>query len=805
MKWQETIQREILEQYIDRELEGLVGRLFQKTVQEAQERELYTALLYLTKGLMRLTVPNEASKKVYYISSEFLTGRLLANSLINLGVYERLEGYLAEKGKSLSRICQIEPEPGLGKGGPGHLAACMMESIASLGLPGEGIGLNYHFGWFRQVLRDGQQTEEKDLWMERTSWLTRTDLTFDVRFGDGKVTSRLYNLDVIGYENGVSRLRLFDLEGLDETLAGDGISFDKSLVWKNLTLFCDFDDSDEAGRLLRFCQQYFLVSSAVQLILKEMKEKQYDLRRMYDYAVIQLNDTEPSLIIPELIRILVEDKAFSMDDAIQVVRRTCAYTTHSLRPDLLGSWSMRRMERVVPQLIPILRELSRRIGSEFSDPAVQIIDADERVRMANLNIHYGFSVNGVSAHHMECLKNGPMNDLYRIYPEKFRSETGGISFRRWLMCANRELAELITYTIGRGWKNDWRQLEKLLDFDGDEAFLQKLLDVKRKKKEALSAFLAEKEGIRPDPDSVFDMQTVSLRGCGPQLLNALYIIHKYLEIRDGKRPVRPLTFLFGAKAEPTSRTALDTVHLLWVLGQIIDRDPAVQGQIQVILAENYDISYAEMVTPAGDISEQVSLSRGDASGVGCMKFMLNGALTLGSLEGICIEICGLTGEDNFYVFRGGMGQDNGASQTDSAAQTAGTVQEGEAVQKDGAVREGIAGQDVWAAQVSIETQTAGAALNGAAARAVAFLVGEEALASGNGEILRRVHGRLLEGDCAEIPALLDEYISVKDRMLADYEDRLGWARRMLVNIAKAGFFSADRTVEAYNRDIWKVT
>ncbi len=797
MKWQETIQREILEQYVDRELEGLIGRLFGKTAETAQERELYTALVYLTKGLMHLTVPNEGSKKVYYISSEFLTGRLLANSLINLGVYEKLEDFLTGKGKSLSRICQIEPEPALGKGGPGHLAACMLESIASLGLPGEGIGLNYHFGWFRQSFRNGQQTAEKDEWMERTSWLNRTDVEFDVRFGNGKVTSRLYDLDVIGYENGVSRLRLFDLQSVDEALAGEGISFDKARIEKNLTLFCDFDDSDEDGRLLRFCQQYFLVSNAAQLILKEMKEKQYDLRRMYDYAVIQLNDTEPSLIIPELIRILVQDKAFSMDDAIQVVRRTCAYTPHSLRPDLLGSWSMRRMERVAPQLIPVLRELSRRIDREFSDPAVQIIDADERIHMANLNIHYGFSVNGVTAHHMDCLKNGPLRDLYQIYPDKFRSETGGISFRRWLMSANRELAELISHAIGNGWKTDWRQLEKLLRFEEDEVFLRKLLAVKRKKKEALSMFLAEKEGIRPDPDSVFDVQTVSLRSCGPQLLNALYIIHKYLEIKDGKKPVRPLTFLFGAKAEPTDRTALDAVHLFWVLTQIISRDSDVQGWIQVVTAENYDISYAEEVTPAGDISEQISLSRGDASGVGCMKYMLNGALTLGSLEGTGIEVHRLVGDDNFYVFRGGTADRAGAAQAEDGA----VRDTGAAQVEDGAIRDtGAAQTEGGAAWDNGAAKPPG----GAAERAVSFLVGTQALAVGNGEILHRLYGQLLHGDCADVPPLLEAYISVKERMLTDYEDRLGWARRMLVNIAKAGFFSADRTVEAYNRDIWKI-
>ncbi len=786
MKWQETIQREILEQYVDRELEGLTGRLFRKTVEEAQERELYTALLYLAKGLMHLTVPNEGSKKVYYISSEFLTGRLLANNLCNLGIYEKLDAYLAGKGKSLSRICRLEPEPALGKGGPGHLAACMMEAIASQGLPGEGIGLNYHFGWFRQVIRDGQQTEEKDRWMERTSWLTRTDVEFDVHFGDGKVTSRLYDLDVIGYENGVNRLRLFDLQGVDEALAGEGVSFDKARIGKNLTLFCDFDDSDEDGRLLRFCQQYFLVSSAAQLILKEMKEKQYDLRRMYDHAVIQLNDTEPSLIIPELIRILVQDKAFSMDDAIQVVRRTCAYTTHSLRPDLLGSWSMRRMERVAPQLIPVLRELSRRVSREFSDPEVQIIDADGRVHMANLNIHYGFSVNGVTAHHMDCLINGPLNDFYRIYPDKFRSQTGGISFRRWLLCANRELAELISHAVGNGWKTDWRQMERLLDFCEDEAFLQKLLRVKKQKKEALSDFLEEKEGIRPDPDSVFDVQTVSLRSCGPQLLNALYIIHRYLEIRDGKLPARPLTFLFGAKAEPADRTALDVVHLFRVLARIIDRDPAVRGWIQVAALENYDIGYAEKVTPAGDISEQISLTRGDASGVGCMKFMLNGALTLGSLEGMCLEIYGLVGDGHFYVFPGGAAQEDGCSGMPQPAGASGAC--GSAAGEIGAARAG-----------------SGTAREDAAGRAVAFLVGEQAMAAGNGEILRRLHGQLAGGDRADIPSYLDAYISVKERILADYEDRPGWARRMLVNIAKAGFFSADRAAEAYNRDIWKLT
>lgn len=754
MKWQETIQREILEQYVDRELEGLTMRMFRKTVEESEDRELYRALLYLAKGLMHLTVPNEGSKKVYYISSEFLTGRFLTCNLINLGVYDKLEEYLAGKGRSLSRIAALEPEPALGKGGPGHLAACMMDSIASLGLPGEGIGLNYHFGWFRQAFQDGEQTARKDGWMENPSWLTRTDVKFDVCFGGGKVVSRLYDVDLIGYENGVNRLRLFDLEGVDEGLTGPGISFDRRQIGKNLTLFCDFDDADEAGRLLRFCQQYFLVSSAAQLILKEMKEKQYDLRRMYDYAVIQLNDTEPSLIIPELIRILVQDKAFSMEDAIQVVRRTCAYTTHSLRPDLLGNWSMERLERVVPQLTPVLRELSGRIEREFSDPAVQIIDAGRRVHMPNLNIHYGFSVNGVSAHHLECLKNGPMQVFYRIYPEKFRSETGGISFRRWLMSANRELAELITHTVGNGWKTDWRKLEKLRDFEDDGAFLQKLLQVKRQKKEALCAFLKEETGLQLNPDSVFDAQTASLRGCGPQLLNALSIIHSYLEIKEGRTPARPLTFLFGAKAEPSCRMALDAVHLFLALAEVINRDPDVKDWMQLAVLENYDISFAEMVTPAGEISEQISLEPGDASGVGCMKFMLNGALTLGSLDGIGVEMHGLVGDGNFYVFPG--------------AGAAGAVSE-------------------------------------RGRRALDFLIGEPLLRAGKEEILRRLHGQLSQG--AGMPAVraLEGYLAVRERMLADYEDRAGWARRMLVNIAEARYFSSDRTVEAYDRDIWRIS
>mgnify|MGYP000033219360 FL=1 len=768
MKLEETIQREIMEQRIEAGLEDLSQRLFGKTLEETTDEETYVVLLSLVKGMERATIPNDGDKKIYYISAEFLIGKLLSNNLINLGIYDKVEEILKNRGKELSRIEEIEPEPSLGNGGLGRLAACFMDSIATLGLPGEGIGLNYHFGLFKQVFENRLQTEEKNDWIQNDSWLNRTDVSFDVFFGDKKVTSRLYDIDVIGYENGINKLRLFDVESVDESIVKDGISFDKEEIEKNLTLFLYPDDSDEAGNLLRIYQQYFMVSNAAQLILMEMKEKHHDLRRLYEHAVIQINDTHPSMIIPELIRILVNDKAFTMDEAIDVVSRTCAYTNHTILAEALEKWPLSYLEKVVPQLVPIIKELSARVARKYSDPRVQIIDKDGRVHMAHMDIHYGFSVNGVAAIHTEILKETELHPFYEIYPEKFNNKTNGITFRRWLLSCNRELTALIDETIGTDYKKDAGKLEKLMEYVDDEAFTDRLLEIKKEKKRILAEYILEKEGETLNPDSIFDVQIKRLHEYKRQQMNALYIIHKYLEIKKGKRPARPLTFLFGAKAAPAYVIAKDIIHLLLVLQQIVNNDPDVKDFMKVVMVENYNVSYAEKLIPAADISEQISLASKEASGTGNMKMMLNGAVTLGTADGANVGIHELVGDDNIYIF--------------------------------GADSEAVISHYEKADYVSKEYYEKSPVIR----EAVDFIVGEQAMAAGSRENLERLYNELLNKDWFMTLLDLEDYIRVKDRMFADYEDRAKWKRMMAVNIAKAGFFSSDRTIAEYNRDIWKL-
>ena len=768
MKLEETIQREIMEQRIEAGLEDLSQRLFGKTLEETTDEETYVVLLSLVKGMERATIPNDGDKKIYYISAEFLIGKLLSNNLINLGIYDKVEEILKNRGKELSRIEEIEPEPSLGNGGLGRLAACFMDSIATLGLPGEGIGLNYHFGLFKQVFENRLQTEEKNDWIQNDSWLNRTDVSFDVFFGDKKVTSRLYDIDVIGYENGINKLRLFDVESVDESIVKDGISFDKEEIEKNLTLFLYPDDSDEAGNLLRIYQQYFMVSNAAQLILMEMKEKHHDLRKLYEHAVIQINDTHPSMIIPELIRILVNDKAFTMDEAIEVVSRTCAYTNHTILAEALEKWPLSYLEKVVPQLVPIIKELSARVARKYSDPRVQIIDKDGRVHMAHMDIHYGFSVNGVAAIHTEILKETELHPFYEIYPEKFNNKTNGITFRRWLLSCNRELTALIDETIGTDYKKDAGKLEKLMEYVDDEAFTDRLLEIKKEKKRILAEYILEKEGETLNPDSIFDVQIKRLHEYKRQQMNALYIIHKYLEIKKGKRPARPLTFLFGAKAAPAYVIAKDIIHLLLVLQQIVNNDPDVKDFMKVVMVENYNVSYAEKLIPAADISEQISLASKEASGTGNMKMMLNGAVTLGTADGANVEIHELVGDDNIYIF--------------------------------GADSEAVISHYEKADYVSKEYYEKSPVIR----EAVDFIVGEQAMAAGSRENLERLYNELLNKDWFMTLLDLEDYIRVKDRMFADYEDRAKWKRMMAVNIAKAGFFSSDRTIAEYNRDIWKL-
>lgn len=749
-------------------LEAMTQKMYGKAVKDLGDKELYFAILNMTKELMEGKGVIKGAKKVYYISAEFLIGKLLSNNLINLGIYDELASALKEEGKDLSRIEEIEPEPSLGNGGLGRLAACFLDSIASLGLPGDGIGLNYHFGLFKQVFENRQQKAEKNDWIEQQSWLTKTDISFPVYFGDKKVVSRLYDIDVIGYGQGMNKLHLFDIETVDESIVKDGIDFDKKDIDKNLTLFLYPDDSDEAGQQLRIYQQYFMVCNGAQLILKEMKDNGYDLHELNEHAVIQINDTHPTMVIPELIRILTEQEGFSMDEAIDVVSKTCAYTNHTILAEALEKWPVSYLEKVVPQLMPIIRELDKRVAAKYTEEKVQIIDKDNRVHMAHIDIHYGFSVNGVAAIHTEILKDTELNHFYKIYPEKFNNKTNGITFRRWLLSCNKELAACITKTIGDGYKKDAAELEKLLKHIDDGALLTEIKAIKNAKKAELAAYIKENEGVEINPDSIFDIQIKRLHEYKRQQMNALYIIHKYLEIKGGKKPSTPVTFIFGAKAAPAYIIAQDIIHLLLCLQEIINNDPDVKDYMKVVMVENYNVSYAERLIPACDISEQISLASKEASGTGNMKFMLNGAVTLGTSDGANVEIHELVGDDNIYVF-GEKSEDVIAhyEKADYAAK--------DFYKKSKVIRE-----------------------------AVDFITSKEILKAGNKTRLVRLQKELINKDWFMTLLDLEDYIATKDRMFADYSNEEKWKRMMLVNIAKAGFFSSDRTIAEYNRDIWKL-
>ncbi len=749
-------------------LEAMTQKMYGKAIRELSDKDLYFAILNMTKEMMNGKGIIKGTKKVYYISAEFLIGKLLSNNLINLGIYEELADALKEEGKDLSLIEEIEPEPSLGNGGLGRLAACFLDSIASLGLPGDGIGLNYHFGLFKQVFQDRQQTAEKNDWIEKQSWLTKTDISFPVYFGDKKVVSRLYDIDVIGYEQGMNKLHLFDIETVDESIVKEGIDFDKEDIDKNLTLFLYPDDSDEAGQQLRIYQQYFMVCNGAQLILKEMKENGYDLHKLNEHAVIQINDTHPTMVIPELIRILTEDEGFSMDEAIEVVSKTCAYTNHTILAEALEKWPVKYLEKVVPQLMPIIRELDKRVAAKYTEENVQIIDKDDRVHMAHIDIHYGFSVNGVAAIHTEILKDTELNHFYKIYPGKFNNKTNGITFRRWLLSCNKELAACISKTIGDGYKKDAAQLEKLLQHKDDEALLTEIKSIKKAKKAELAAYIKEHEGVDINPNSIFDIQIKRLHEYKRQQMNALYIIHKYLEIKGGKKPSAPITFIFGAKAAPAYIIAQDIIHLLLCLQELVNNDSDVKDYMKVVMVENYNVSYAERLIPACDISEQISLASKEASGTGNMKFMLNGAVTLGTSDGANVEIHELVGDENIYVF-------GEKSETVIAHYEKADYVAKDFYKKSSAIR-----------------------------KAVDFITSKEILKIGNQKRLVRLQKELINKDWFMTLLDLEDYIATKDRMFADYKDEEKWKRMMLVNIAKAGFFSSDRTIAEYNRDIWKL-
>ncbi len=753
---------------LEQQLNDITGKMYGKGIADCTNSQLYNGVLQLTRERIAQTPSIKGDKKVYYISMEFLIGKLLSNNLINLGIYDELSTILEANGKALSDIEEAEPEPSLGNGGLGRLAACFLDSIATLGLPGDGIGLNYHFGLFKQVFRNRMQCAEKNEWIEENSWLNKTGISYEVSFGRKKIKSVLYDIDVIGYENGVNKLHLFDIEGVDESLVKSGIDFDKKAVDKNLTLFLYPDDSDEEGNLLRIYQEYFMVCNGAQLILSEQKALGHDLHKLNEHVVIQINDTHPTMVIPELIRLLTENEGFSMDEAVDVVSRTCAYTNHTILAEALEKWPLEYIEEVVPQLVPIIKELSDRVAKKYKDEKVQIIDSKEIVHMAHIDIHYGYSVNGVAAIHTDILKDTELNHFYKIYPEKFNNKTNGITFRRWLLSCNKELAQLITETIGDGYKKNAAELERLLEKADNQELLDRICEIKKGKKEALAAYIKDKEGIEISADSIFDIQVKRLHEYKRQQMNALYIIHKYLEIKRGNKPSTPVTFIFGAKAAPAYVIAKDIIHLLLVLSEIVNNDSEVSPYMKVVMVENYNVSYAEKLIPACDISEQISLASKEASGTGNMKFMLNGAVTVGTSDGANVEINKLVGDDNIYIF--GKKSDEVIKHYENADYIS-----KEYYDKSPVIKE-----------------------------AVDFIIGGQALAIGNKTSLERLYKELLTKDWFMTLLDLEDYIRVKDRAFKDYEDRHKWQKMMLVNIAKSGFFSSDRTIAEYNRDIWRL-
>ncbi len=751
------------------ELEQKVKEQGAESLSAAEDAAIYHGLLAFTKERLEKASRIQGDRKLYYISAEFLIGKLLSNNLINLGLYEEVKEVLREAGKSLAQIEELEPEPSLGNGGLGRLAACFLDSAATLGLSADGVGLLYHFGLFRQSFRDYKQQEAPDQWLTKQSWLLPTDVRFTVPFPSGELRAVLYDLDVSGYENGVNRLRLFDLETVDEGLVRQGIDFDKKDIARNLTLFLYPDDSDRAGRLLRVYQQYFMVSCGAQLILKELAEKGYALRDLHKHAVIQINDTHPSMVIPELIRLLQKD-GISMDEAISIVSQTCAYTNHTILAEALEKWPLDYLEEAVPQLVPIIRELDRRVKEKYQAPALAIIDENDLVHMARMDIHYGFSVNGVAALHTEILKNAELKDFAAIYPEKFNNKTNGVTFRRWLMHCDPELSGLITELIGSGWKEDAEELQKLLAYREDEGVLSRLLAVKQRKKEQLKTYLLEKSGIEIDSESIFDIQIKRLHEYKRQQMNALYLIWKYQQIKAGNRPRRPVTLLFGAKAAPAYIIAKDIIHLILCLQKLIEKDPEVSPWLKVVMVENYNITWAEHLIPACDISEQISLASKEASGTGNMKFMLNGAVTLGTMDGANVEICELVGKENIAIF--------GRS-------------------SDEVIHLYEEGPDRY-------TPAAFYPEDPEITKLLDFLISPQLMRLGDPENLGRLYRDMTRKDW--FMALLDvkDYIRVKEQLLEAYEDRTAWAKKMLSNIARAGFFSSDRAVAEYNRDIWRI-
>ena len=736
-----------------------------KTIKEASNAEVYYALLHVVQNMAKDKEVPVKKKKIYYISAEFLIGKLLSNNMINLGIYDDVKKMLAENGKDICEIEEIEPEPSLGNGGLGRLAACFLDSIATLGLSGDGVGLNYHLGLFKQEFKDELQNAVPNPWIEKESWLTKTEVSYPVTFGNLTVNSRMYDIEVTGYNNQSNKLHLFDLESVDDSIVKEGIDFDKEEIEKNLTLFLYPDDSDDAGRLLRIYQQYFMVSNGAQLILDECVTRGSNLHDLYEYAVIQINDTHPTMVIPELIRLLVA-RGIQMDEAIEIVTKTCAYTNHTILAEALEKWPMEYLKKVVPQLVPIIEILDDKVRRKFDDESVVIIDKNDVVHMAHIDIHYGFSVNGVASLHTEILKDTELNAFYKIYPQKFNNKTNGITFRRWLIHCNPELTVLLDELIGTGYRENAEELEKFLAYKDDDAVIEKLLSVKGDNKKALCDYLKQTQNVELNPESIFDIQIKRLHEYKRQQMNALYVIHKYKEIKAGKKPSTPITVIFGAKAAPAYVIAKDIIHLILCLQELINNDPEVSPYLKVVMIENYNVTKAEKLIPACDISEQISLASKEASGTGNMKFMLNGALTLGTEDGANVEIHELVGDNNIFVF--GASSEEVIKHYENADYISKDFYE-----KDETIKE-----------------------------AVDFITSKELLAIGHEENLTRLQNELLNKDW--FMTLLDfkAYTKKKEEALKAYEDRKTWAKKMIVNIAKAGYFSSDRTIAEYNNDIW---
>ena len=750
---------------MEQELNSLLRDLFGKTLETAQSAEVYDALMQLTLAKMGDRPKLSGDKKLYYVSAEFLIGKLLSCNLISLGLFEEAKATLARHGFDLASIEEEERESSLGNGGLGRLAACFLDSIAALGLCGDGAGLCYHDGLFRQRFEANKQQELPDAWRGGQSWLRRTDVHFPVRLGEKTVLSTMYDIDIPGANGGRNTLHLFDLDTVDEGIIRDGIAFDKTDIEHNLTLFLYPDDSDEDGRLLRVYQQYFMVSCTAQLILHELTERGFSPKSLHEHAVVQINDTHPTMIIPELIRLLTQQYGLTMDEAVAEVERTCAYTNHTILAEALEKWPMRFLKQAAAPVVPIIGELDRRVRARTDDPAVQIIDGHDVVHMAHIDIHFGFSVNGVAALHTDILKKTELKPFYDLYPAKFNNKTNGITLRRWLLYCNQPLTAFLRETIGPGFERDFSGLEALLACREDAQVLDRLLSIKRENKEAFAAAMASLQGVAIDPESIYDVQVKRLHEYKRQQMNALYAIGKILDIRAGRVPARPITMIFGAKAAPAYTIAKDIIHLILCLSQIAREDPAVRPHLNIVMLENYNVTLAEKVIPACDVSEQISLASKEASGTGNMKFMANGAVTLGTLDGANVEIRDLVGEENIAVF---------------------------GRHSDEVIR--LYAQNAYDPKALMK--------NAAVARLVDFIVSDEMLAAGDRESLTRLHHEITTKDYFMALLDLEDYTRTKDALFARYENRRAWAQMMLVNIAKSGYFSSDRTIAQYNEEIW---